>query len=164
MKRKFFLGITLIAIAAGLLIVGAGGNAYTQELRADREKEKSESVQRQRGRRIPMRPDLTIREFLFPPTDDKRLRVHVVNIGQASSGACRLVITIRKINGAPVGRQTHVNVPVLAAGADKWLLIDANSILPNNVKLDSTTFKLNVDATEIVAESSESNNETWHNL
>jgi hypothetical protein len=30
MNRKFFLGITLVSIAAGLLIIGAGGNAYSQ--------------------------------------------------------------------------------------------------------------------------------------
>lgn len=138
--------------------------AGNNEMMAEREKEKSEALQRPPVRRIPARPDLTIRQFLFPPTNDKALRVHVVNVGQVSSGACRLVLTVRKINGVPVGRQTHVNVPALAAGADTWLLIDAKSILPNSVKLNSTTFKLNVDATEIVAESNESNNEIWHNL
>ncbi|MEO8435733.1 MAG: CARDB domain-containing protein [Pyrinomonadaceae bacterium] len=110
------------------------------------------------------RPDLKIKQFLFPPTNDKALRVHVANTGQAGSGACRLVLIVRKINGVAVGRQTHVNVPPLAAGSDTWLLIDAKSILPNNIKLDSTTFKLNVDATGIVAESDETNNEVWHNL
>ena len=113
---------------------------------------------------IAVRPDLRIRQFLFPPTNDKALRVHVVNTGQAPSAACRLVLTVRKINGVAVGRRTHVNVPALAAGADDWLHIDVKSILPNNVSLKSTTFKLNVDATEIVVESNEGNNEVWHNL
>lgn len=108
-------------------------------------------------------PDLSIRQFLFPPTNDKALRVRVVNTGQAPSAACRLVLTVRKINGVAVGRTTYVNVPALAAGAADWLHIDAKSILPNNVSLQSTTFRLNVDATEIVAESNESNNEIWHN-
>ena len=112
----------------------------------------------------PAQADLIIKQFLFPPTNDKALRVHVVNTGQAASGACRLVVTVRKINGVAVGRTTHVNVPALAAGADVWLHIDAKSILPNNVSLQSTTFRLNVDATEIVAESNEANNEVWHNL
>ena len=138
--------------------------AGNNEMLAEREKEKIDSMQRPPVRRIPARPDLTIRQFLFPPTNDQALRVHVVNTGQGSSGACRLVLTVRKINGVAAGRQTHVNVPALAAGADTWLLIDAKSILPNNVKLNSTTFKLNVDATEIVAEANESNNEIWHNL
>jgi hypothetical protein len=109
-------------------------------------------------------PDLTIKQFLFPPTNDKALRVLVVNQGNAASGACRLVLTVRKINGTAVGRQTHVNVPALAPGKNVWLVIDAKSILPNNVSLQSTTFKLNVDATGIVAESDETNNEVWHNL
>ncbi|HWN11175.1 MAG TPA: CARDB domain-containing protein [Pyrinomonadaceae bacterium] len=108
--------------------------------------------------------DLRIRQFLFPPTNDKALRVHVVNTGQGPSAACRLILTVRKINGTAVGRRTHVNVPALAAGASDWLHIDVKSILPNNVSLQSTTFKLNVDGTEIVAEPDEGNNEVWHNL
>jgi len=109
-------------------------------------------------------PDLKIKQFLFPPTNDKALRVQVVNSGGAPSGACRLVITLRKINGVPAGRKTHVNVPPLSAGEEVWLVINANIILPNNVSLKSTTFKLNVDATEIITESDEANNELWHNL
>ncbi|MCM3870808.1 MAG: hypothetical protein ND895_08970 [Pyrinomonadaceae bacterium] len=109
-------------------------------------------------------PDLIIKQFLFPPTNNKALRLQVANTGNAASGACRLFLTVRRINGVAVGRRTHVNVPALAAGAEVWLVIDAKSILPNNVSLQSTTFKLNVDATGIVAESNESNNEAWHNL
>jgi CARDB len=109
-------------------------------------------------------PDLSVKQFLFPPTNDKALRVHVVNTGTAASGACRLFLTVRKIGGASVGRQTHVNVPALRPGKDVWLVINAKSILPNNISLESTTFKLNVDSTEIVAESNEGNNEVWHNL
>ncbi|HKO62488.1 MAG TPA: CARDB domain-containing protein [Pyrinomonadaceae bacterium] len=108
-------------------------------------------------------PDLSISQFLFPPTNNKALRVRVVNTGKAPSEACRLIITVRKINGVAAGRTTHVNVPALAAGEESWLHIDAKSILPNNVSLQSTTFRLNVDATEIVGESNESNNEVWHN-
>ena len=108
-------------------------------------------------------PDLRIREFLFPPTNDKALRVRVVNTGKAASAACRLVLIMRKINGVAVGQTTHVNVPVLAAGTDDWLHIDVKSILPSNVSLQATTFRLNIDATQIVAESNEANNEVWHN-
>jgi CARDB len=116
--------------------------------------------------------DLRIKQFHFPPSNDKALRVHVVNTGQSPSKACRLVLTVRKINGVAVGRKTRVNVPALAAGAlaagadvwDIWLVIDAKGLLPNKVSLQSTTFKLNVDATKIVAESDEGNNEVWHGL
>jgi CARDB len=112
----------------------------------------------------PAQPDLSIKQFLFPPTNDKALRVHVINTGNAGAGACRLILTVRKIGGVAVGRKTHVNVPALGAGKDIWLVINAKSILPNNISLESTTFKLNVDGTEIVAESDEGNNEVWHNL
>jgi subtilase family serine protease len=71
---------------------------------------------------------------------------------------------VRKINGISVGRVKEVKLPPLAPGAVKWLVFDAKSILPNNISLESTTFKLNADATEIVAESNEKNNELWHNL
>jgi hypothetical protein len=111
-----------------------------------------------------VQPDLIIKQFLFPPTNDKALRVQVVNQGNAASGACRLILTVRKINGTAVGRQTHVTIPALAPNKSVWLLIDAQSILPNNVSLQSTTFKLNADATEIVVELNETNNEIWHNL
>jgi hypothetical protein len=97
------------------------------------------------------------------PTNDKSLRVRVANTGQAEPKACRLVLTVREINGVAAGRHTHVTVPSLAAGACAWLLIDAESILPNNVTLESTTFRLSVDATGIVMEVDESNNEIWHN-
>jgi subtilase family serine protease len=108
-------------------------------------------------------PDLIIKQFKFPPTNDKAVRVQVVNQGDAASTPCRLILTVRKINGTPVGRQTHVNIPALAPNKTIWLVIDATSILPNNVSLAATTFKINADATGLVAESDEDNNEVWHN-
>jgi subtilase family serine protease len=33
-----------------------------------------------------------------------------------------------------------------------------------NIALESTTFRLNVDGTEIINELDENNNEVWHNL
>jgi hypothetical protein len=109
-------------------------------------------------------PDLKIAQFLFPPTNDKALRVHVANAGGGNAAACVLRLTVRKINGVAVGRVTEIPVPAIAAGTDIWLLIHADKILPKNVALKDTTFKLNVDATSTVVESDESNNEVWHNL
>jgi hypothetical protein len=111
-----------------------------------------------------VQPDLKIAQFLFPPTDDKALRVHVSNAGGGNAGACVLRLTVRKINGVAVGRVTEIPVPGIAAGTDTWLLIHADSILPKNVALKDTTFKLNIDATGVVNESDETNNEVWHNL
>ena len=96
--------------------------------------------------------------------NEKSVRVHVVNSGGAASPLCILRLTVRKINGIPVGRVTEVKLPPLASGKDKWLVINAASILPTNVSLEATTFKLNADATSIVTESDEANNEVWHNL
>ena len=52
----------------------------------------------------------------------------------------------------------HSSLP----GKSILLHIDANSILPNDVSLKDTNFKLNADGTGIVAESNEGNNEVWH--
>ena len=109
-------------------------------------------------------PDLKVRQFLFVPSDDKRVRVQIVNYGKKFSGACRLELTVRKINGVAVGRTTIATIPAIAPGQGDWLNIDASSILPKNVSLKDTTFKLIADSTKIVAESNETNNEVWHNL
>jgi hypothetical protein len=108
-------------------------------------------------------PDLLIAQLLFPPTNDKSLRVQVANKGNAAARACRLLLTVSKINGVAVSRAIHVNVPNVAPGKDVWLFIDAKTILPKNISLEATTFKLDVDATEIVSELNEANNELWHN-
>jgi hypothetical protein len=109
-------------------------------------------------------PDLTINQFLFPPSTDKALRVQVENSGNAVAAPCILRLTVRKINGTPVGRSTEIKIPAIPAGKDKWFVIKVKDILPVNVALEDTTFRLNVDVGGVVAESSESNNEVWHNL
>ncbi len=109
-------------------------------------------------------PDLRISEFVFATTNEKVVRVHIVNSGGAASVLCVLRLTVRKINGVPVGRVVEIKLPPLAVGENKWLGINARTILPNNVSLESTTFKLNADATSIVTESNEGNNEVWHKL
>jgi len=108
--------------------------------------------------------DLRVEQFLFPPSNEKALRVRVVNGGGAASKLCVLRLTVRKINDVAVGRTTEIKLQPLGAGKEKWVVIDAKSILPANVALEATTFKLNVDATAVVAESDETNNEAWHNL
>ncbi len=113
---------------------------------------------------FPAQPDLHIKQLLFSGANDKAMKVRVVNTGNAASGLCILRLTLRKINGVSVGRVTEVKLPPLAAGKGKWIVVNAKSILPNNISLESTTFKLNADATSVVAESDEANNEVWHNL
>ena len=108
--------------------------------------------------------DLLIREFVFPADNDKAVRVRIVNGGSVASALCTLRLTVRKINGVPAGRVVEIKLPPLAPGKHTWLVIVASNILPNNVTLASTTFKLNADATSIVIESDEGNNEVWHKL
>jgi len=111
-----------------------------------------------------LRPDLIVKEYQFAPTNNKGLRVRVANIGNGNAGACVLRLTIRKINGAAVARTMDMNVPAIPAGGDDWITFIADAVLPNNVDIKDTTFKLNVDFTKVVSESKETNNEKWHNL
>jgi len=108
-------------------------------------------------------PDLKVRQFEFVPRNDKAVRVQVANYGSANAGSSVLRLTVRKIKGISVGRTIDANVSALAPGKGDWVLIDCTSILPKDVALKDTTFKLNVDATKLVTESNEANNETWHN-
>jgi hypothetical protein len=94
---------------------------------------------------------------------DKLVLVQIVNAGSSASIACRLLLTIRKINGINANRQKMATVPALASRKDAWVMIDARSILPANVQLEATSFKLTVDATNLLEESNESNNEALHN-
>lgn len=110
------------------------------------------------------KPDLIVKEYQFAPTNDKGLRVNVANIGNAGAGACVLRLTIRKIKGVSVGRTMEMNVPAIPAAGNDWITFIADGILPKDVDIKDTTFKLNVDVKNTVKESKENNNEKWHNL
>jgi len=109
-------------------------------------------------------PDLRIGEYQFVPVNDKGLRVKIVNAGRSASEPCRLELTVRKINGTPVGRTMYQTIPAIRGRSVEWITLDAEKILPKDVALADTTFKLIADSTERVTESDENNNETWHNL
>ena len=109
-------------------------------------------------------PDLQIKKFLSPGTAPQTLKVFVANTGQMDSAVCVLRLTVRKIKGASVGRTTEIQVPAIAAGKGEWVLIDAASILPKNVALGDTTFRLDVDPDDVVDEINEKNNQVWYNL
>jgi hypothetical protein len=108
--------------------------------------------------------DLTIKHIAFSVVDNKKVKVQVLNIGSVGSAPCILRLTVRKINGTPVGRVTEIPLPAILPNQDKTVIIDTTQILPNNVALKDTTFRLNVDVTSLVIESNEANNEKWHNL
>jgi hypothetical protein len=111
----------------------------------------------------PGKADLKIGTFRFSVNPQKSLKVNVKNVGGALANICLLRLTVRKINGAIVNRTTEVKLPVIAAGQEAWVIIDATDILPNSVALKATTFRLVADATYVVTESNETNNAAYHN-
>ncbi len=151
MIQKRVAEAVLLVVVAGV-VISAQPKASAPDNKATEENE------------WPAKADLLIREFVFPAGNDKAVRVHIVNAGGATSPLCILQLTVRKINGVPVGRVAEIKLPPLAPGKGTWLVINAKSFLPSNVSLESTTFKLNADATSVVTESNEANNEVWHKL
>lgn len=151
MIRKRVAEAVLLVVVAGV-VISAQPRASAPDNKAIEETESQAKA------------DLLIREFVFPAANDKAVRVHIVNAGGAASALCILRLTVRKINGVPLGRVAEIKLPPLAAGEGKWLGINASGILPKDISLESTTFKLNADATSIVMESNEANNEVWHKL
>ena len=109
-------------------------------------------------------PDLIVRGNEFEFVGNKKVNVYVSNNGDAPSKRCILELTIRKIGDASVGRVTKARIPALQPGKFAKILVNATNILPNNVNLKDTTFKVMADSTNINAESNEGNNEKWHNL
>jgi len=153
MIRNRFAGTVLLAIVTcGVVSAQSGFLVPKYKAKATETREPAATA------------DLRIREFVFNAANDKAVRVRIVNTGGASSVLCILRLTVRKINGVSVGRVADVRLPPLAPGKDAWMVINAKSILPTNVSLESTTFKINADATSIIMESNEANNEVWHNL
>jgi len=150
-RMKLIFAVLLLASAAAPPLSQGQTRAHTQS-----------PAPPDRLQARPGQPDLRVEQFVF--AGEKALRVRVANVGSAPSGPCILRLTVRKINGVAVGRTTEVKLPAIPAGKERWVSINAQSILPNNVTLESTTFRLNADATEVVAESKEDNNESWHNL
>lgn len=112
----------------------------------------------------PPKPDLIIRGNEFEFDGNKIVNVYVSNNGDAASTPCRVELTIRKIGTASVGRKKVATIPAIEPGQFAKIPINATSILPANVNLSDTTFKVIADSTRIISESNETNNEKWHNL
>ena len=111
----------------------------------------------------PPMPDLIVRGNEFEFVGDKMVNVYISNNGDATSKRCLLELTIRKIGGSPVGRVKKATIPMIQPGKFVKVQVNATSILPQNVNLKDTTFKVIADSTNINAESNEGNNEKWHN-
>jgi hypothetical protein len=112
----------------------------------------------------PPMPDLIVRGDEFKFAGNKTVIVYVSNNGDAPSKRCILELTVRKIGGVAVGRVTKAVIPQIAPGQFVEIRVNATAILPNDVNLKDTTFKVIADSTKRNAESNEGNNEKWHNL
>lgn len=152
----------LLALAA-LVVLPVASDA--QAAKRKPQSQSAESVFRARKPKKPLRrrgPDLVIRKYVI--VGPKNVRVMVANVGNAAAGASKLRLTVRRINGVPVGRMTHAKTPPIPAKKFKWVSMSAKSILPLAVALKSTTFRLDADVSNAVAETNEKNNRKWHNL
>jgi subtilase family serine protease len=112
----------------------------------------------------PAMPDLIVRGNEFEFVGNKMVNVYVSNNGDAASKRCVLELTVRKIGGTSVGRVKTAAIPAIQPGKFVKIPVNATSILPNNVNLKDTTFKVIADSTNLNAESDETNNEKWNNL
>ncbi len=109
-------------------------------------------------------PDLQVSHYQFLGGSAKPVLVKVKNAGNTAVGPSVLRLTVRRIDGVAVGRTVDVNLPGFVANAEYTVSVATAGILPNNVALKDTTFRLGADATNTVVESNETNNTTWHNL
>jgi CARDB len=109
-----------------------------------------------------LKPDLKVKQYLFASA--KVVRVQVANYGNANAGSSILRLTVCRINGIPVARKIEVQVSPVPKQQTRRVSIDTQSILPDAVALKDTTFRLDVDVTQMVGESNETNNTIWHNL
>jgi len=114
-----------------------------------------------RTRTVPVNlglPDLRIRQFKFLPHKPQALQVQIANYGKANADTSVLRLTIRQIKGTAVSRTFNIKVAPIQKTNAQWIVIDAASILPKDVALADTTFRLYADATKIINESNEANN------
>ncbi len=95
-------------------------------------------------------PDLVIRQVVAVAGDDKKLRAHIVNVGNGDAGGCNLLLFYLR-SGQTVKRGTYV-API-AKGKDLW--VDVNN---DNLIAAASSIHLRVDDPNRVKESNELNN------
>jgi hypothetical protein len=95
-------------------------------------------------------PDLVIRQVVAVAGSDKKLRAHIVNVGNADAGACNLLLFFQQ-NGQTTKRGTYVTP--IAKGKDLW--VDVNNDTPIAA---ASSISFRVDDPNRVKESNELNN------
>ncbi|NDJ16963.1 CARDB domain-containing protein [Myxacorys almedinensis] len=107
-------------------------------------------------------PDLTIKTFNISKISPQKVSVQVLNKGNGIAKRSKLRLTVQQIKGTPVNRTIEAKLPFFKPSQSSTILVDASSILPKDVALSDTAFKLTLDSTNVVTESNESNNEALH--
>ena len=107
-------------------------------------------------------PDLKIKSVQFPGNAPQQVKVQVINQGNAIAKPSKLRLTITQIKGAKVNRTIEVKLPTFKPYQSSSFLVDAGSILPNDIALKDTTFHLKADAALVVTESDEADNVASH--
>lgn len=110
------------------------------------------------------RADLKVRQYRFSRIGTQRIKIQIANVGRRPARPTVLRLTVRRIDGTPVGRMTRIKVPAIKGRQTQWVGLSTAKILPKTVALKDTTFRIDVDSTNFVQESNEKNNTTWHNL
>jgi hypothetical protein len=107
-------------------------------------------------------PDLKIKDFQFLEQASKSVRVQIVNQGNAIAKPSELKLTVTQIKGVKVNRVLQLKLPTFKPYQSASFLVNASSILPSNVDLKDTTFRLKADANLVVTESDETDNVAVH--
>lgn len=97
-------------------------------------------------------PDLTVKEI--DVTSDSRIKVVLSNLGDAPSTRCILNIKVFKGILSQVLYSTRLNVPAIPPHQDKTLFFNTKGRA-----VEGNSIKAIVDATRVVEESDEENNE-----
>lgn len=149
-------------LLASLVVFQTAADVHAAKRKPAADRSTVASSFRLKPRKLRRGPDLIVRKYVI--SGPKSVRVLVANIGNKPAGASRLRLTVRRINGTPVGRMTYAKTPPIAAKKQVWVSMSAKKILPLAVKLSATTFRLDADASNVVKETKEKNNTKWHNL
>lgn len=107
-------------------------------------------------------PDLKIRDFQFPEKAPQAIKVQIINQGNAIAKPSQLRLTVTRIKGVKVNRVVEMRLPAFKPSQSSSFLMNASDILPKNVDLKETTFRLKADATLMINESDESDNVAVH--
>jgi hypothetical protein len=150
MKVKATLSVSIAAVAIlGSSPPAAGKSPALPQNPSLTENHLPESLYLCASQAAPL-PDLVIRQVVAVAGSDKKLRAHIVNVGNADAGACNLLLFYQQ-NGQTSKRGTYVTA--IAKGKDLWVEVNNDSPVAA-----ASSISLRVDDPNRVKESNETNN------